>query len=358
MSKSNQEAVDIARYISSFLCDYAPSQLTNSENTLHSYEIALTLYIGYLEDSCGISASSFSKRCFEQTMIEAWLEWMSLERGCSPETCNNRLSSLRTFIKYLASRETKYLCLKSSADNVPPRKTIKKKVKGLTRDAVAAILAEPDQHTKTGIRDLTFLTVLYGTAARIDEILSIKICSLHLDLAKPYVNIVGKGDKVRTLYLPPKAVAHLRQYIRIFHGMNPVADAYVFYSRNTGPVGKMSQAAIRKMLKKYASSAREKCSDVPLDLHAHQFRHAKATHWLEDGVNIVQISFLLGHEQLDTTMRYLDITTEQEIAALSTLEEERHKNVRPKWNPEKDSLAAICSLRKLKKQQNKISTFL
>ena len=43
MSKVNQEAIDIAKYISSFLCDYAPSQLTNSENTLHSYETALGL---------------------------------------------------------------------------------------------------------------------------------------------------------------------------------------------------------------------------------------------------------------------------------------------------------------------------
>ena len=177
-----------------------------------------------------------------------------------------------------------------------------------------------------------------------------KIGSLRLDFAKPYANVVGKGDKVRTLYLPPKAVAHLRQYIRIFHGLNPAPDSYVFYSRNTGPDGKMSQAAIRKMLKKYAVTAHEKCSDVPLDLHAHQFRHAKATHWLEDGINIVQISFLLGHEQLNTTMRYLDITTEQEVAALSTLEEERHKNIKPKWNSGKDSLSAMCSLRKLKKQ--------
>lgn len=282
-------------------------------------------------------------------MIEDWLEWLSSKRGCSPETCNNRLSSLRTFIKYLASREAKYLYLKSDADNVLLRKITKKKVSGLTRDAVTAILAEPDQHTKTGIRDLTFLTVLYGTAARLDEILSMKISSLHLDSSKPYVYIIGKGDKVRTLYLPPKATAHLKQYIRIFHGMNPAVDAYVFYSRNTGPKGKTSQAAIRKMLKKYAVSAHEKCSNVPLDLHAHQFRHAKATHWLEDGINIVQISFLLGHEQLDTTMRYLDITTEQEVAALSTLEEERHKNVKLKWNPQKDSLTAICNLRRLKK---------
>ena len=43
---------------------------------------------------------------------------------------------------------------------------------------------------------------------------------------------------------------------------------------------------------------------------APHLRHAKATHWLEDGMNIIQISFLLGHASLDTTMRYLDITTD------------------------------------------------
>ena len=349
MSKSNQEALNIAKYISSFLFEYAPSLLTSSENTLRSYEIALTLYIGFLEDFCSIKASEFSKSCFEQNMIEEWIKWLSTDRRCSPETCNNRLSSIRTFIRYLASRDVKYYYLNNEAENVMPLKTTKKKINGLTRNAVSAILTEPDQHTKTGIRDLTFLTVLYGTAARLDEILSIKINRIQFDSPKPYVNIVGKGDKVRTLYLPPKAIAHLTQYIRIFHGENPDPDAYLFYSRNSGVKSKMSQGAIRKMLKKYAASAHEKCSGVPLDLHAHQFRHAKATHWLEDGINIVQISFLLGHEQLNTTMRYLDITTEQEIAALSTLEEERHKHIKPKWNPEKDSLSAICSLKKLKR---------
>ena len=155
MSKSRQEAADIAKYISTFLCDYAPSHLTNSENTLHSYEIALTLYIGFLEDFCGINTSDFAKECFEQAMIERWLEWLSVERGCSPETCNNRLSSLRAFIKYLSSRETKYLYLKSAADNVPLRKTAKKKVNGLTRDAVAAILAEPDQRMCSSSKKLS-----------------------------------------------------------------------------------------------------------------------------------------------------------------------------------------------------------
>ena len=110
---------------------------------------------------------------------------------------------------------------------------------------------------------------------------------------------------------------------------------------------KLSQSAVRKMMKKYATACYEKCEDVPLDLHAHQFRHAKASHWLEDGMNIAQISFLLGHSQLETTMIYLDITTEQEAAALATLEDESDRNAVPKWNPDTDSLSAICGLRKL-----------
>ena len=104
------------------------------------------------------------------------------------------------------------------------------------------------------------------------------------------------------------------------------------------------QAAIDKRLKLYAQAANKICPDVPLRLHAHQFRHAKATHWLEDGINIVQISFLLGHEQLQTTMRYLDITTEDKVKALSTLENEQEKGVRKKWKNMDTTLAHFCGL--------------
>ncbi|WP_370291705.1 tyrosine-type recombinase/integrase [Duncaniella sp. C9] len=64
----------------------------------------------------------------------------------------------------------------------------------------------------------------------------------------------------------------------------------------------MTQPAIAKRLHKYAAVANGECPEVPLNLHAHQIRHAKASHWLEDGMNIVQISFLLGHADVKTTM--------------------------------------------------------
>lgn len=104
-------------------------------------------------------------------------------------------------------------------------------------------------------------------------------------------------------------------------------DSFVFYSRMKGYRNKMTQTAVAKQLRKYAAVAHEESSEVPLDLHAHQIRHAKASHWLEDGMNIVQISFLLGHADVKTTMVYLDITTEQEEKALATLENEKDREM-------------------------------
>lgn len=66
---------------------------------------------------------------------------------------------------------------------------------------------------------------------------------------------------------------------------------------------------------------------------------------MADGMNIIQISFLLGHASLDTTMRYLDITTDDKRKALATLEGEKEKNVTKKWKDGNGSLADFCGLK-------------
>jgi len=347
--KATNESVIIARHINGFLNEYVPSQKIRSDHTLKSYQYALTLYIGFLETEKGISPERLYGGCFSRIIIEEWLQWLMEHRGCSPETCNNRMASLRAFLKYLGSREISQLYLSEDATKIQRRKEVRKKVKGMSKKAVQILLSIPDLSTKAGRRDLTLMIIIYSTAARIDEILSLKIDQVHLNAEKPNVTIIGKGRKIRTLYLLPKAVAHLKKYLKEFHGDAPNPEAYVFYSRNTGIYGKMSQPAVNKQLKKHAKSAYEICDEVPLDLHAHQLRHAKASHWLEDGMNIVQISFLLGHEQLQTTMVYLDITLEQELKALSTLEDENDKKVSKKWKNIKGGLAEFCGVKPMKK---------
>jgi len=306
--KATNESIVLARHINVFLNEYTPSQKARSAHTLKAYNDTLSLYIGFLETVKGIHPNNLTGRCFSTENIEDWLVWLMKNRSCSPETCNNRLASLRAFLKYLASRDVSYLHLTQSASQIQRRKVFTKKVTGMTKKAVSALLDAPDSSTKSGRGDIALMVVMYSTAARIDEILTMKIEQLHLDAKKPNITVIGKGDKIRTMYLLPKAVAHLQAYIKDFHGATPIPSSFVFYSRNIGFTGKMCQNAVNKQLRKHAQTARVICKEVPASIHAHQLRHAKASHWLEDGMNIVQISFLLGHAQLQTTMVYFQCT--------------------------------------------------
>jgi site-specific recombinase XerD len=255
---------------------------------------------------------------FGHQYIEEWLKWMKEKRKCSPASCNIRLAAMKTFLKYVGSRDITYLYLSQEAALIPKQKTVRKKVSGISKNAVKTLMKMPDTKTKTGRRDLALLVLIYGTAARLDEALSMTVGQLNLETAKPYATIIGKGSKMRTLYLLPKAVAHIKAYLAEFH-KDRDGRHILFFSRNKGKDGKLSQPAIDKQLKKYAKEANKICADVPLNLHAHQLRHAKASHWLEDGMNILQISFLLGHSTVNTTMQYLDITTERNLKPLLPL---------------------------------------
>lgn len=269
---------------------------------------------------------------------------MKYDRKCSPETCNVRLGALRTFIKYLSSRDIEFLYLAQESSIIKRQKCTKKKFTGMSRKAVTAILAAPDTSTKTGKRDLAFMALLYSTAARLDEVRSIKISHLHIESSRPYIVLIGKGGKMRTAYVLPRIVAYIKAYMSEFHDVPLDPEAFLFYSRVGGKHTKLTETALDKRIKLYADIARMQCDEIPPNVHAHQFRHAKASHWLEDGLSIVQISFLLGHAQLETTMKYLDITTSQKVAALATVEDERSKALPKKWKNNNDSLRDFCGL--------------
>lgn len=347
--KATKEAVVIARHINIFLNEYAPTQKSRSEHTLKSYSCALSLYIGFLETEKNIRPHNLCGENFSVPTIEEWLIWLMEQRACSPATCNNRLASLRVFLYYLGERDVSFLHLSQAASRIRRRTETHKKIRGMSKNAAAALLATPNTSTKSGRRDATLMIVLYSTAARLNEALSMRVEQLHLDCKKPYVIVIGKGNKIRTLYLLPQAVALLRNYLNEFHGASPDPNSYVFYSRNIGVSGKMSQNAVNKQLRKYAQIAHATCDEVPENAHAHQLRHAKASHWLEDGMNIVQISFLLGHAQLQTTMIYLDITTEHEEKALATLEDENERAIPKKWHNSNGGLSEFCGVPTMKR---------
>lgn len=329
--KINPQAVQITRYLHDWLEYYVPSIKACSPHTKRNYKVSMTLYTEFLRNVKGALPETLNAKCFRKEYIMEWIIWMKNNRGCTPTTCNVRLSALRAFLKYIADRDVIYMALFLQAENVPNEKTTKKKVAGLSKQAVNALLSAPDQRTATGFRDFTLMLLLYSTAVRINELLTLKISNIVMNCAKPHIIVIGKGRKKRPLPLLSKPVQYLKKYLKKYHPKHDDMDVLIFYSKSKGLYTPMSAENVNKMLKKYASIAHKTCEDVPLDLHAHQFRHAKASHWLENGMNIAQISYLLGHECIQTTMLYLDITTEQEEKALETLENENQRNIAKKW---------------------------
>ena len=106
----------------------------------------------------------------------------------------------------------------------------------------------------------------------------------------------------------------------------------MFFSRVKGKFQPLTVKGAEERLKKNAAVAHKVCKDVPLDLHPHMLRHSFATHRLDHGMNIIQLSEILGHNDVSTTMRYLDISEKQTEEAVKLLEDEKVKSIKKKWN--------------------------
>lgn len=337
---AGSEPILVARRIHDFVHVYAPTFLTSSPHTIKGYRDAVTLYLSFLQGE-GVDATTLGYAHFERLWIERWVAWLRDVRGCSPDTCNNRLSAIRRLLEYLGSRDPTFSYLYVDASAIKRQRPRRTRVEGMSRDAVRALLSAPDTTTRVGRRDLAILTLLYSCALRLGEVRFLTIGQVHVDAPKPYLTIRGKGGKVRTAYLMPRTASILRAWLRDEHPSSP-GDELVFASPVTGRA--LTEPAIDKRIKLYARMAHESCPDVPPKAHAHQLRHAKASHWLEDGINIVEIKFLLGHENVETTMRYLDITTEDKAKALATLSDEEDRSVAKRWKPSGATLLELCGL--------------
>ena len=337
------EAAALGRLVHDFCWDYAPTHLTASEHTLRGYRTTLRLYMEHLA-LAGVTPPALAASDFCAPRIEGFLAWLAAERGNSPQTCNVRLSNIRAFCRYASRHDATFLHLEAEAASVPKRKAAKVKVKGLSRGAVSALAHAPDASTPQGRKDRALIVALYATACRISELLRLRVGDLHLDGDSPYALVTGKGGKKRVVYLPEKAVAHPRAHIREFIGESPDPELYVFWSREHAVGSRPITAdAATKMLQRHARAALPACAELSGKITPHRLRHARATHWLEDGMSIAQVSLLLGHASIQTTMDYLDITLDSKADAMRSVPGMPEPAKRWK-DPGAASLLAFCGL--------------
>ena len=304
--------------IRNFLEIYLPTYRHAGENTVKSYRTGLNQYLDYVSSKKQISRFAVTGAMFSYDMVTEYLHWLSVDRKVSSATCNNRLAVIRAFISYASACKPEYIDLKSRLSQIKGKKNDQfGKVDYMSEAAVKALMEAPDVSTTAGLTDQFMMVMLYDTGARIQEILSLLLCDLKIDKT-PTAIIHGKGGKTRIVPLMPETVKHLKKYLSVLHPDEHMhSESYLFFTRHKGQKVQMCDDTARYRIQRYAAAAKENCPDVPDNPHPHMWRHTRAMHLYQHGMDLERISQWLGHSQLETTLIYAHSDTEDKRKAIA-----------------------------------------
>ena len=304
--------------IRNFLEIYLPTYRHAGENTVKSYRTGLNQYLDYVSSKKQISRFAVTGAMFSYDMVTEYLHWLAVDRKVSSATCNNRLAVIRAFISYASACKPEYIDLKSRLSQIKGKKNDQfGKVDYMSEAAVKALMEAPDVSTTAGLTDQFMMVMLYDTGARIQEILSLRLCDLKIDKT-PTAIIHGKGGKTRIVPLMPETVKHLKKYLSVLHPDEHMhSESYLFFTRHKGQKVQMCDDTARYRIQRYAAAAKENCPDVPDNPHPHMWRHTRAMHLYQHGMDLERISQWLGHSQLETTLIYAHSDTEDKRKAIA-----------------------------------------
>jgi integrase/recombinase XerD len=214
-------------------------------------------------------------------------------------TQQQRLIPLRAFFRWLA-REN-YILANPASELELPRVHRRLPAHILSREEVEAVLAQTLLHGELGIRDRSMLETLYSSGIRRSELINLKLYDLDLRNGSLLVRL-GKGQKDRYVPLGARAIQWLKRYLEEVRPELVIEpdEGHAFLHEFGEP---FSKNRLSDMVKKYLRAA-----GVAKPGAAHLFRHAMATHMLENGADIRFIQAILGHAQLTTTEIYTHVT--------------------------------------------------
>jgi len=190
------------------------------------------------------------------------------------KTIAKKLSAVRSFVKFLNDQKNLNVTFYPN-DSIKVPQTLPKPIE---KNHLQEVLKSAD------IEQKTLVYMLYGLGLRISELASLKIS----DIKEEWVQINGKGNKIRELPIMPELQIILKEYMDIY-----TPQKYIF-EKDKAP---LNSAGLRYKISKLFKAHGIKATP-------HQLRHSFATHLLNNGARIADVSELLGHSSMATTQIY------------------------------------------------------
>jgi len=293
---------DFAEVLQDFFYVYLVKERGASGNTIRSYRDTFVHLIDYLKDVHNVNAEKVSLSIMTKDKILNYLDWLESNKSSSVSTRNQRYAALRSFFNYMMYIDPTHMYQWKSVCSIRIKQTTHETLSYLTIEGMKCLLEQIDTHTPIGRRNLAMLSLLYNTGARVQELINLTPSSIRR--SKPYViELFGKGSKKRLVPLDEDIMRLLEAYMEENKLNLPGREHHpLFYNAWDG---KLTDPGITYIIKKYAVMARMLHPEhIPERISPHVFRHTRAMHLLQAGVNIVYIRDILGHVSIQTTEVY------------------------------------------------------
>lgn len=202
---------------------------------------------------------------------------------CSKTTIDNIRRNISSFFTWL--EEEDYI-IKS-----PMRRIHKIKTTKTVKEVISDEEIEKMRDKCKNLRDLAIIDLLYSTGMRIGELVRLNIDDI--DFEERECIVFGKGDKERRVYFDAKTKIHLMGYVNSRSDDNPA----LFVTLDS-PCDRLKISGVEIRLRRLGR-------ELGINrVHPHKFRRTMATRAIDKGMPVEQVQKLLGHSQIDTTMRY------------------------------------------------------
>lgn len=268
---------------------YLSTERRYSINTLTAYQTDIEQFSTYLNTEFQLDEISQATH----QMVRAWIVDI-LSHGNSPRTINRKLSTLKTFFRFLRKEG---LISDNPLQRILSPKMGKKLPEFVSQEHMNRLLDEVEfGEGFKGVRDRLIIEILYFTGMRLSELIQLK--TSETDLYQRQLKLSGKGNKQRIVPFGKELEESISRYLQIRDKVLEKRECFN-YLLLTEKGNKLNRQLVYRTVNSYLDKVSTLRKKSP-----HILRHTFATHMLNNGADLNSIKDILGHASLAATQVY------------------------------------------------------